>query len=264
MNRNVPRYTYERERREEPMSSREKGRLVRLTVAAGILFLTVALKLISPAALAGVESRIGEPFSRDIELREVVSAFGYLAGGEGESAERWQKVCRAVLAPAEEAKAVSAAADALAAPCYTQENMPAHSRLTQVVLGYAYQTPVEGTLTSGYGLRTSPTAGSEEFHYGLDLAAEEGTEVCAFADGTVRASGESSSYGKYVILDHANDTATLYAHLSRSDVKAGDTVKMGDAIAAVGQTGNATGPHLHFELQKAEDFVDPIYYVETK
>ncbi len=102
--------------------------------------------------------------------------------------------------------------------------------------------------------------GGNKFHYGVDLAAETGTDVLAFADGEVYASGESSTLGNYIMLQHQGGYMTLYAHCSRITA-AGGSVKMGDKIAEVGDTGLVTGPHLHFELHEGELYLNPIYYV---
>ena len=107
-----------------------------------------------------------------------------------------------------------------------------------------------------------PAEGEERFHYGVDLAANEGTEILCFADGTVTVVGESSSYGKYCMVEHAGGYSTLYAHCSRITVSSGAAVKEGQKIAEVGETGVATGPHLHFELQKNGTYLNPIYYVD--
>ncbi len=125
---------------------------------------------------------------------------------------------------------------------------------------FEHALPTEGTLTSTFGSRLSPITGQPGFHYGLDIAADEGEKIGAFADGTVRETGESG-YGNYVILDHADGFATLYAHCSSISAKVGDTVKCGDEIAKVGQTGNATGPHLHLELWKDGAALDPADYI---
>lgn len=262
MKKYVPRRAGAERTGESAVSHRERMRLVRLLAASAILLAAVVLKLAAPGFIAAARKTIDETFCRDISIREVVSAFGYLAGGEGKADERWEQLYEAVFAPKDGVDVVAEMASA-SLPCYSAGNTPARAQLTQTVLGYDYKTPVAGTLSSAFGLRTSPVLASEEFHYGLDLAAEEGTAVNAFADGTVRCFGESSSYGKYLIIDHPNDTATLYAHLSRTDVKAGDTVSAGQTVAAVGHTGNATGPHLHFELQKEGQYLNPIYYVDT-
>ena len=118
-----------------------------------------------------------------------------------------------------------------------------------------------GTISSGFGYREHPTEGEERFHYGLDLAADTGAAIACFADGTVKAVGESSSYGKYLIVSHEGGYGTLYAHCSRITISSGKTVKKGEKIAEVGETGIATGPHLHFELQKDGVYLNPIYYV---
>ncbi len=120
--------------------------------------------------------------------------------------------------------------------------------------------PIEGEQTSSFGSRLSPITGQPGFHYGLDIAAEEGVPIGAFAAGTVREVGESS-YGKYLILDHNDGFATLYAHCSAISAKVGDTVACGDEIALVGQTGNATGPHLHLEIWKDGAALDPADYL---
>ena len=110
------------------------------------------------------------------------------------------------------------------------------------------------------GLRTDTLAGGSRFHYGLDIAAEEGAVVSSFADGVVTAVGESSELGRYVTVSHPNGYSTLYAHCTRITASSGQQVRPGDPIAEVGQTGNATGPHLHFELHKDGVYVNPIYY----
>ena len=118
-----------------------------------------------------------------------------------------------------------------------------------------------GTLTSSFGYREHPVEGEERFHYGVDIGAATGTEIGCFADGTVTAVGESSSYGKYITVSHQGGFSTLYAHCSKILASSGDTVKEGEAIAEVGETGIATGPHLHFELHQGSQYLNPIYYV---
>ena len=125
---------------------------------------------------------------------------------------------------------------------------------------FEHKQPADGTLTSSFGSRLSPITGQPGFHYGLDIAADEGVPIGAFADGTVREVGESS-YGKYLIMDHADGFSTLYAHCSSISAKVGDTFTCGQEIARVGQTGNATGPHLHLELWKDGAALDPTSYL---
>lgn len=102
--------------------------------------------------------------------------------------------------------------------------------------------------TDGYGWRYHPVTGSLDFHYGDDLAAPSGTPIRAAAGGTVTTAASHDSYGNYLVIRHAGDFQTLYAHCSELLVEAGDTVEAGETVALVGATGMATGPHLHFEV----------------
>ncbi len=141
-------------------------------------------------------------------------------------------------------------------------NFPKEADEIAYILKFKTETPVEGVLSSKFGARTHPISGKESFHFGLDLAAEEGTPIYAFADATVREIGKSS-YGNYAVLDHAEGFSTLYAHCSRIDVKEGETVSVGEQIAAVGATGNATGNHLHFEIWRDGKALNPSHYIRT-
>lgn len=123
--------------------------------------------------------------------------------------------------------------------------------------------PLEGgwRLSSGYGWREDPFAenGGEEdsFHKGVDLACAEGTAVRAALDGIVFAAGRSDSYGNYIRLCHQGGVETLYAHLQYLYVRPGQLVRAGQTLGAAGQTGRATGPHLHFELLYRATRYDP-------
>jgi len=122
--------------------------------------------------------------------------------------------------------------------------------------------PVLGSVTSAFGFRDHPVNGVYSFHTAVDIGVRKGTDVLAFASGTVRYIGENSIYGLYVRLDHANNVSTFYAHCQELLVQKGDTVSCGQAIAKSGDTGNATGPHLHFSIDKDGIRLDPAYYLE--
>lgn len=124
-------------------------------------------------------------------------------------------------------------------------------------------TPVMGVLTSGFGYRTHPIDGQWKEHDGIDIMADEGTPIKAFAAGTVDFVGESPAYGMYLQLKHGNGVTSFYAHCSALLVKKGQKVGAGEAIAKVGSTGNSTAPHLHLELKKDGVRVDPALYVKT-
>ena len=109
--------------------------------------------------------------------------------------------------------------------------------------------PVRGWVTSDFSVRLDPFTGERVTHEGMDIATSLGTAVRAPADGTVVFAGIEGGYGHVLVLDHGYGLKTRYGHLSRIDVKIGDKVHRGDLIAAVGNTGRSTGPHLHYEVR---------------
>lgn len=122
--------------------------------------------------------------------------------------------------------------------------------------------PVEGSATSGFGYRDSPINGNSEFHLALDIGAAEGTEIGAFAAGTVEYIGTSGEFGNYLKINHENGVSSFYAHCSKLLVHKGDEVACGQTVALVGHTGNATGSHLHLTIEKDNIRLDPAYYVD--
>lgn len=133
------------------------------------------------------------------------------------------------------------------------EILPPGSDTTLADGALQWPLPVAGTITSPQGYRTDPITGETSYHSGTDIAVPEGTPILAAADGTVTIANALDSwgggYGYYVKLDHGGGLTTLYAHCSSICVTAGQQVKAGEVIAYVGQTGRATGPHLHFEVR---------------
>ena len=119
-------------------------------------------------------------------------------------------------------------------------------------------TPIEGTITSRYGVSSRIRKST---HTGLDIAATSGTPIKVVAAGTVIAASYDGSYGKLVKVDHGNGVETWYAHTSKMYVKVGEQVEAGDVIAAVGSTGNSTGPHLHLEIRVNGEHVNPQNYL---
>jgi murein DD-endopeptidase MepM/ murein hydrolase activator NlpD len=120
------------------------------------------------------------------------------------------------------------------------------------------RSPLEfSRVSSGFGMRRHPIAQAWMKHQGIDYAAPTGTRVRAVGDGIVEHAGLKGGYGKVVILRHQNQTTTVYAHLSRINVHRGQRVAQNDTIGAVGQTGWATGPHLHYEFRIAGQARNP-------
>jgi murein DD-endopeptidase MepM/ murein hydrolase activator NlpD len=112
-------------------------------------------------------------------------------------------------------------------------------------------------ITSTFGIRRNPISGNVVMHEGIDLAAPEGTEVYAVADGVVTEIGEDPIYGIYIIITHQNRLTSLYGHLQRVETVLRSTVRSGTLIGRVGSTGQSTGPHLHFELHQDGRAIDP-------
>jgi murein DD-endopeptidase MepM/ murein hydrolase activator NlpD len=109
--------------------------------------------------------------------------------------------------------------------------------------------PARGWVTSDFGQRLDPYTAERVTHGGMDIAAPHGKEVYAPSDGTVVFSGLEGGYGNVIVIDHGYGIKTRYGHLAKMLVKAGDRVKRGAHIAAVGNTGRSTGPHLHYEVR---------------
>jgi murein DD-endopeptidase MepM/ murein hydrolase activator NlpD len=118
----------------------------------------------------------------------------------------------------------------------------------QVLDGGSAVSETNGQVTSGFGWRRDPFTGEARFHKGVDLRAAYGQDVAAAAGGTVVFSGNQGSYGTTVVLEHANGTRSRYAHLSLALVAAGDEVEPGQLVGQAGQSGRATGPHVHLEV----------------
>lgn len=118
-----------------------------------------------------------------------------------------------------------------------------------------------GYLSSGFGKRTDPFTGRPEFHGGVDFAGPRGSEILAVAGGVVSFSGTKPGYGRVVEVDHGNGYMTRYAHNDRNLVEVGDPVRPGDVIATMGNSGRASGVHVHFEVWRNGRLVNPSEYL---
>jgi len=113
---------------------------------------------------------------------------------------------------------------------------------------------------SGWGNRMHPIYKIVKFHYGIDFTAPTGTEIYSTGDGTIKQVTTDRSYGNYIIVDHGYGLETLYAHMSTFNVRKGQKIKRGDVIGFVGSTGLSTAPHLHYEVIRNGQKVNPINY----
>lgn len=286
------------QKKSAPMSAAERRRLLQLVVCGGMFVLLVTVKLLLPGRLDAIGQKVNAALGQNMDIQAVFSAIGEAASGQQDVEQTLDEVYEAVFHPetfsayetaakstdkekepaameslrasrAEEApddtqeQEETAEVSTLAYVLYSNQNLPENACMEQKLLGFDYCTPADGPISSGFGYRDHPVEGEERFHYGVDIAAPDGSDVCCFADGTVKAVGESSSYGKYVIVTHTGGYETLYAHCSAISVSSGAKVEGGDVLGKVGQTGIATGPHLHFELHQEGVYLNPIYYVSA-
>lgn len=118
--------------------------------------------------------------------------------------------------------------------------------------------PLIGWFTSSFGNRRDPFTGEQDFHPGLDIAANRGTPVKATADGTVEVASYMGNYGNAVVVNHGFGLATRFGHLSRFNVRVGQKVKRGEVIGFVGSTGRATSAHLHYEILLNGQPINPL------
>ncbi|HEX3848480.1 MAG TPA: M23 family metallopeptidase [Steroidobacteraceae bacterium] len=127
---------------------------------------------------------------------------------------------------------------------------------------YPEGRPVEeGWISSYFGHRTDPFTGYSAVHKGVDFAGPEGTRVISVAAGLVTFAGERTGFGEMIEINHGNGLATRYCHNERLLVKQGDMVRKGQELALMGSTGRSTGPHLHFEVLKNGNQVDPLKFI---
>jgi murein DD-endopeptidase MepM/ murein hydrolase activator NlpD len=141
------------------------------------------------------------------------------------------------------------------AATFAQERAEREARLQRPL----YVMPTRGVYTSGFGYRWGV------LHGGIDIANSIGTPILAASDGVVIDAGPTAGYGIWVKLRHSDGTVTLYGHLSAVLVNIGERVYAGDQIAKMGNTGNSTGPHLHFEvLLNGTDRVDPVGWLAKR
>lgn len=215
----------------------------RIYICAALFIFLTSVKYFAPEHSELIRAKVSEIIEGDDDYSAMVSAMGKkLYTGELKD-----ELVQAFNLFEPENKAVSGLPDNVLPEKYE--------------LPFDYCCPVGGTKSSAFGYREHPIEGVEKFHYGMDIAAESGAEILAFADGVVSAVGTNDSYGNYVIISHDGGYSSLYAHLLDFAVREGTEVKRAELIGYVGQSGAATAAHLHFELTCNGQYIDPGYYI---
>lgn len=139
----------------------------------------------------------------------------------------------------------------------SKNDIPANVSVNTYTLNQKMVIPVNGRISSSFGVRTHPITGKLRFHAGVDIAAAMGTPIYSSFDGKVVVASYNKWNGNYVKVQHDNGIMTVYCHCKKIKVKKGDEVKAGEIIATVGSTGSSTGPHLHFEFRINNKSYDP-------
>ena len=268
---------------------------MRISICTAVFLLMTAVKMLSPALAAEIKDRMLPILDSDTDYQRVLhqlerklrpgnpeGEFSYTAEPPQMQLRRTldslhrdplaelPKADRIVIAPPESTPAPDPALEYGYAvreaflqtqSGITSEDPPENVSYDISPLPFSETSPVAGFTSSGFGYRTHPIQGELLFHYGTDFAADAGTEIRAFADGTILAVGEDEGYGNYVMIDHGSGYVTLYGHCSKLLISEGETVSKGQIIALVGASGKATGPHLHFELMHDGIYLNPEFYL---
>lgn len=148
--------------------------------------------------------------------------------------------------------------DEVVATAKRKEDMLASIPSIKPIRGDQFSRKMENL--SGFGYRVHPIHGVNKMHYGIDFNCRKGTEIQASGKGVVVSAGQQAGYGKCVVIDHGYGFKSRYAHMSSIEVKKGQTVDRGHLLGLVGSTGDSTGDHLHYEIEKDGVKVDPIQY----
>ena len=253
--------------------------------AAGIFIVLTAVKMLVPDISASLRIKMLTALAYDEDYIEVLDSLSDRLTLHGNAAEQPEPTAAPMLLPLaamprteayylcyaadeaavageraqEEPAAVAAFLESQAA--FADYALPENVDYAYMMLPFDYAVPVSGRNSSGFGYRVHPILNVVRFHYGTDFAANAGEAVLAFADGTVTYAGYDESFGWHIKIDHGGGWESHCAHCSKLYVSEGQHVSRGDTVALVGSTGLATGPHLHFELTKDGNYVNPEYYV---
>ena len=167
-------------------------------------------------------------------------------------------LCRVVFQPGKEEKTNAFAETEIPVLSDANEEKRIDSSSQEALPLFSPTNPCPGRISSEFGERVHPLNNSVSFHNGIDIAGEEGSEIRACFDGIVETSEYNEFSGNYIIINHGDGYTSSYAHMKKCIAKKGDAVKKGQLIGLMGATGNATGPHLYFEIRKDGTALNPM------
>ncbi len=210
----------------------------------------IAPRTVDSTPAPGVAQRIPVPYPLQVQAEPATSARDLAAIDNGERLREQDVVAAAARATLDRARAEAAAAAAgQPSPLLSGPSTALPGGLAPSIGGYAL--PARGVFSSGYGSRWGT------FHYGIDIAAPIGSPIYAVADGTVIDAGPAQGFGLWVRIRHDDGTISVYGHMYDFSVSVGERVRAGQQIARIGNRGDSTGPHLHFEILINGQHVDP-------
>jgi murein DD-endopeptidase MepM/ murein hydrolase activator NlpD len=244
----------------------ERQRVKQLAEEFEALLMTQMLREMRHSMLSDEESENGLGNQTltdtiDIELGRALSR----AGGFGLSDVLFKAIERRLTGPAQQTAFAPVSIDETSSDSAAEDSEPVSvvpdggdaGEANPSIEGNDLEIP-RGTVSSAFGWRLDPITAIPEFHRGIDIAQAYGQDVRAAAAGQVVFAGDRGTYGTMIVIDHSGGRQTRYAHLSVSDVHAGDRVDAGEVIGRSGSSGHSTGPHLHFEVLDHGRSVDPV------
>lgn len=228
-----------------------------------------AVQATTPGAVASQAAPLARLQQQQIAFVETLTAAARLRTHEAETALRAyglnpRKVARGALQPAMGGPfiAVQDGDEHLARLSQSLERLDRMERTLLAIPNGAPTTPMR--LTSTFGHRSDPFNGRRAVHGGMDIAGPTGQRIMASAAGRVSFAGRASGYGNLIKIDHGHGIETRYGHLSKINVRAGQSIARGEDIGRMGSTGRSTGPHLHFEVRLDGRALDPRQFLEAK
>ena len=217
-----------------------------------------ALKSTNSPIFAELEKTFSKKLEENLSVEEAKSVFSDIAKTNSEEtteaeskADETEAEAETVFVPFEEP---SLSAEIIASggkdvKISSNKDIPKNVSVDDYKLNQKMVLPLNGKITSPFGVRTHPISGDLRFHAGIDIAAEKGTNIYSAFDGEIIEAAYDKWNGNFIKIKHDNDIMTVYCHCETLNVTVGQKIRAGEVIATVGSTGSSTGPHLHFELR---------------